>query len=404
MGGIDQRTALDQEDDDGRPSFSTLEGLFPQQDGLLARVPGKSLLSTVCSGQIILNICQPFDTSGNILVQTDQNLYAFTLDELLGRAYTPALVSSSGSEDEGMSMAILSDLRLTGISGGPLGLRAVQTLTNSGAVPSNGETVVINGKTYTFQTTLTNVDGNVFKGATGTAAMTNLFHAINASGGTAGVDYAAATIANTSVTATNPTATTVKITAIIPGTVGNAYATTETMVNASWGAATMSGGVDAAADTFYIRNLNTEESDAAGIVSISENGFTLANGTYRIRVTCIWNPVDAGLVAVGTTIGLYDSTGAAFATWGAGVEPILGTPGKSNTGSNTEANNQEIVLEGVFIVAGGPRVYQILQKGSLQAAVRGSSFCGVNDQCTALNVNGVAAKNRYLMVVIWKEP
>lgn len=84
MGGIDQRTSPDELDAEGRPNFSTLEGLYPAQDGLLARVPGKSLLTKI-AGETILRIYQPFDSAGNILVQTTGHLYAYTLDELLGR-------------------------------------------------------------------------------------------------------------------------------------------------------------------------------------------------------------------------------------------------------------------------------------------------------------------------------
>lgn len=406
MGGIDQRTAPDQLDDDGRPNFSTLEGLYPKQDGLLARVPGKSLLSSTCAGQIILNIFQPFDSTGNILIQTNSNLYAFTLDELRGRTYTPSISPSSGGEDESMSIAILSDLRANATSGGPLGVFAAQTLTSTG-VTSDTETVVIDGKTYTFQTVLTNVDGHVLRGATSAIAYTNLCHAINNSGGTAGTDYAAAMTKHSTVNAANPTATTVVATAITAGTGGNSLATTETLANGAWGAATLAGGALASADTFYDRTINTEEVDVDGITAINSaatNGFVLQVGTYRINVVCVWNPTDAGTSAIGTTIGLYNSTSAAFEVYSGTTEPILSTAGKANTGTYAEASNQELVLDAVFDVASTAKTFKIVQKGSVQAGVRGSSFCGVHDQCTTTaNVNGVKSKNRYLLVTIWKQ-
>lgn len=113
----------------------------------------------------------------------------------------------------------------------------ILTFTNQ---PANNETVTIGTKTYTFQTVLTNVDGNVLIGANTAASISNLAAAINLGAGS-GTAYAAATTANTQVAATAG-ATTLTITALVGGTAANSIATTETITNASWGGATMSGG------------------------------------------------------------------------------------------------------------------------------------------------------------------
>lgn len=403
MGGIDQRTSPDDLDAEGRPNFSTLEGLYPSQDGLLSRIPGKYLLTSL-PGQKILRIFQPFDSTGNILVQTDQNLYAFTLDELESRTYVPTITASAGSEDESMSLAILSDLRANATSGGPLGAFAIGTLTSTGVAPLNNETVTINGKGYTFQTVLTNVDGHVLIGGSSAVAVVNLFHAINASGGVAGTDYAAATVANTVVRASSPTATTVRVQAITPGAGGNALTTVEGVTGWSWGGGTLAGGAAATADAFFERTINTVESDSAAIVALALNTFTLANGIYRISVECVWNPVDASTNIIGTTIGLWNNTTGLFETYSGTSEPIIGTAGKANTAGNAEACNTIIALEARFTVAAGPYSYSIQQKGSTVAGVTGTSFCGIHDQCTTnSNVNGAKSKNRYLLVKIWKE-
>ena len=118
---------------------------------------------------------------------------------------------------------------------------AVGTLTSTGN-PANTETVVIGGKTYTFQTTLTNVDGNVHIGASASATLDNLKAAINLSGGVAGTDYATAMTANPYVKATTKTATTLKVVAKVPGRVGNFIPTTETSTVLSWGGATLASG------------------------------------------------------------------------------------------------------------------------------------------------------------------
>jgi hypothetical protein len=116
---------------------------------------------------------------------------------------------------------------------------ATGVLTFSGQ-PANTETVVINGKTYTFQTVLTNTDGNVLIGANLAASITNLADAINLGSGS-GTTYAAATTLNADV-AGLASATLLTVTAKLGGTDGNAVTTTDTVANASWGGATLSGG------------------------------------------------------------------------------------------------------------------------------------------------------------------
>jgi len=128
---------------------------------------------------------------------------------------------------------------------------ATGTLTNNGTAPADGSTVVIGGKTYTWQTTLTNVDGHVLIGGSNTAAMTNLFKAITLASG-AGTNYATATTASLYVTAANPTGTTVVITALVQGLAGNAIGTTQAGTsNGTWGHTTLTGGTDSTA-TFTV--------------------------------------------------------------------------------------------------------------------------------------------------------
>lgn len=117
---------------------------------------------------------------------------------------------------------------------------AVGTLTASGTF-TDTQTVVVGGKTYTTQTSLTNVDGNVLIGADAAATLQNLYDAINLTG-TAGTQYATAMTANTRVKATAVTATTLVVRALTPGEVGNLIASTETQTNAAWGAATLASG------------------------------------------------------------------------------------------------------------------------------------------------------------------
>jgi hypothetical protein len=126
---------------------------------------------------------------------------------------------------------------------------AVQILTAT-ANAANNETVTIGSIVYKF--TNASVDagtpagtvGNpwlVTLGADTTTSMANLAKAIEATG-TAGVTYSSALTEHTQVTVDLVTATTIKIRAKTAGAAGNAIATTETMANASFGAATLAGG------------------------------------------------------------------------------------------------------------------------------------------------------------------
>lgn len=111
-------------------------------------------------------------------------------------------------------------------------------LTSNGtANVSNGDTVTIGGEIYTFQSTLTNVARNVKIGATAADSLTNLFHAINASGGVSGTDYAAATVANGSGVATS--AINLSVTVSAKSSVTGTISTTATSATLSWAHTTM---------------------------------------------------------------------------------------------------------------------------------------------------------------------
>jgi hypothetical protein len=118
--------------------------------------------------------------------------------------------------------------------------RSSGLLTLSGQ-PLNGETVTIDTKLYTFQTALTEVDGNVKIGSSAQESLQNLRRAINKDVG-AGTDYAALTAAHPTVFAENESGLSLPVSARTPGSGGDSIVTTETLTNGSWGGATLSGG------------------------------------------------------------------------------------------------------------------------------------------------------------------
>jgi len=164
------------------------------------------------------------------------------------RAYGPGVgdVTLTSSQILAVPPGALSNVEIiidsTLLSGLTEYVKATGTLTGSSNF-GNTETVTIGTKVYTFQTTLTDVDGHVQIGGTLTVSLANLLAAINLTG-TPGTDYALSTTIHPTVTATASDATTLSVEAKTPGTVGNAIATTETAANAAWGGATLSGGVD----------------------------------------------------------------------------------------------------------------------------------------------------------------
>lgn len=89
----------------------------------------------------------------------------------------------------------------------------------------------------------------------------NLYHAINASGGTPGTDYSTATTANADAQATRSTSTGVVVAARLSGIAGNAIPTTTTGADMTWSGASTSGG-----GTANVNNVPTP--DDVGVIDV----------------------------------------------------------------------------------------------------------------------------------------
>lgn len=183
---------------------------------------------------------------------------------------------------------------------------ATATLTSTGVAPSDGDTVTCGGVTYTFKTILTPTAGEVLINGSAANALVNLGRAINHTG-TPGTDYANAgttAVANPQVSAGTPTATALVITSLLPGVVGNSYLTSEVAVTLSWGSTAMSGGLENARNTRFIRVLCT----TAAFVRIGVSPTAVATDyamTANVAETFACNPgdkVSAVQVASGGTM------------------------------------------------------------------------------------------------------
>jgi hypothetical protein len=124
----------------------------------------------------------------------------------------------------------------------PADVKATSVLTFSSNA-NNTDTVTTGTKTYTFQTILTDVDGNVLIGATASDSIDNLIAAITLGAG-AGTTYATSTTSNGFLTSSAGAGDTMDAEALLGGTQGNLIATTENTsgVRLSWTGSTLASG------------------------------------------------------------------------------------------------------------------------------------------------------------------
>ena len=108
------------------------------------------------------------------------------------------------------------------------------TVTGGGNQIADGYTVTIDGKTYTFKTSLTveAVEGEVLIGTNDTAALLNLLNALNHTG-TPGIDYSCEA-AHPTVKGSSSDATTLVVEARTPGTAGNAIEVSKVGAETIW--------------------------------------------------------------------------------------------------------------------------------------------------------------------------
>lgn len=119
-------------------------------------------------------------------------------------------------------------------------VKATALLTVTGQ-PSDTNTVTVGGKVYTFQTSLTDSDGNVLIGTDAEDSIKNLRAAVNLGAGS-GTKYAASMTVNPYARAADTSATVMTLTAETSGTVGNLIDSTETHANGSFAAAVFQNG------------------------------------------------------------------------------------------------------------------------------------------------------------------
>jgi hypothetical protein len=243
---------------------------------------------------------------GNNATESMNNLYnAFLTHPLVDTVRTSALVITVTAKTAGTAGNLTATENST------------HTVWDDGSLLTGGlyaETVTIGSKVYTFKDTLdtasTATAVQVKIAATSALSLVNLKLAINATAANVGSACGIATAADTLVVATASDATTLTITARIPGTVPNAYATTETCASAAWAGATMTSGtagVTTAGATITIGSIVytqvTALSETSGAVAIAYQflrGATEATSLDNLKLV---------INATAASVGVKFSTG-----------------------------------------------------------------------------------------------
>lgn len=160
--------------------------------------------------------------------------------------------------------------------------RASATITLDNAnEATNGENVVIAGKTYTFQATLTDSDGNVHIGSDVAGTRANLVAAINLSNEgesavSAGTDYAASMTVNPHVYADEEGSGVIRLYSKVPGSIGNFVTLAAGTSAITIGNAVLENGagdVPAYFEGFFdVNQMNSEVQSHLAQFSPSDNG------------------------------------------------------------------------------------------------------------------------------------
>ena len=224
------------------------------EPGITGNVSAGQILRIISAVAGITSVTNPSATSGGLDKEDDQayriRLLNFVQDPIAGGNKQDYITWALEVEDVGRASCVP-----LGRGDGTVDVNIIDENTTDGVhavgvldltdQPTDTNTVVIDSKTYTFQATLTDVDGNVHIGADVEASIANLVNAIKLGPG-AGTDYADLMTLHPTVFAAEGAGDTMDATAKDAGTAGDSIATTETLSDGSWtSGATLGGGLTA---------------------------------------------------------------------------------------------------------------------------------------------------------------
>lgn len=201
---------------------------------------------------------------------------------------------------------------------------------------SNGDTVTIGTKVYTYKTTLSAVatEGEVHIGADKDSSLLNLIRAINHIG-TYGIDHWCAAINPDVSSDLAVSAHGFNVLARLPGTAGNAIVTTETSAVLAWGSGTLTGGLDSNAIT------------RAKVYTGSIGGPVVSYDLFDVATPVLWtesNTKTASLIAA--RINAYVASQFTATSNGDKVVITAEVPGVTFNGANIEVDTTGTVCIG----------------------------------------------------------
>jgi flagellar hook protein FlgE len=236
------------------------------------------------------------------------------------------------------------------LAGGVDAVAATGTFSVQLPTPVAGQTVVVGGTTYTFENSIVDAPADTVKIDTTSVENTlaNLMAAVNFDPSKKGSSYSAATTAaNTSVTASNPTATSLTLTAIPIGAAGNgSIATSTNWTGGSFGAADLAGGVTAQAATGAY-TVPVSLPTAGQTVTVGGTAYTFVGSSAGLSAadTVLIGPDVASTLAnlAGAINGSSTDGQAAGTTYGTGT---LANTAVTVTGSTATALTMQAIQSG----------------------------------------------------------
>lgn len=214
------------------------------------------------------------------------------------------------------------------------GTAATGTLTMNTEQPHDGDTITTGGTTYTFKTALSaapTVPNEILIDDTTEHSMDNLIAAIEGAAGE-GTKYSVGTVSQGAVTATKATADTMLVTYDSVGFLGNEYDTLESATHATWGAATLTGGIDAEAANDVLIGINVEGSIDNLVLAITAGageGTNYGTGTVANPLVTAVKASAATMTATNLVKGVIGNSTAiaetlADGSWAAGATFLSG--------------------------------------------------------------------------------
>jgi flagellar hook protein FlgE len=206
-----------------------------------------------------------------------------------GSTSTTVTLQASQSGAAGNSLAVSTSwsgglFAAGALAGGADATTATGTLSVAIPLPTAGQTVTVGTTTYTFANAINaqSAANTVLIGADVPSTLANLAAAINATPADAGAAFSANTVANTSVTATGSTTTTLALQALQSGSAGNTIPTTTNWAAGSFGAGDLTGGTDAG--TFSTPITVYDSLGNSHVLTFNFTKSSSGNWTYQITI------------------------------------------------------------------------------------------------------------------------